>query len=97
MDTDSKCPKCGTPLEPPGTSGGRPRRWCSPGCQRAGEAQMRRLHRVLVRLELDKALQQRHSNHPATIERIDEQIAERKREYDHLAGCPQVKERRETK
>jgi hypothetical protein len=75
----------------------RPWRWCSAGCQRSGEAQMRRLHRVLVRLELDKALQQRHGHHPAMIERIDEQIAERKRAYDHLAGCPQVKERKETK
>ena len=89
MGSSSKCPHCDTALEPPDTQGGRPRRWCSAGCQRAGEAQMRRLHRVLVRLELDKALQQRHGNHRAMIERIDEQIAERKRAYDHLAGVPE--------
>ncbi len=88
MDSDSKCPKCGNPLKPPGTSGGRPRRWCSPGCQRSGEAQMRRINLVLKRLELDKAWHQRHSNHPATIERIDATIAERQRAYDHLAGVP---------
>lgn len=49
---------------------------------------MRRLHLVMKRLELDKAWQQRHTNHPATIERIDELIAERQREYDRLAGVP---------
>ena len=82
------CPNCLNDIQPPDAQGGRPRRWCSPGCQRSGEEQMRRLHRVLVRLELDKALQQRHSNHRETIERIDEQIADRKREYDRLAGVP---------
>jgi hypothetical protein len=85
MDSSSKCPHCDNPLDPPGTQGGRPRRWCSAGCQRSGEAEMRRLHRVLVRLELDKVWQQRHGR-PAMIERIDEQIAERKRAYDRLAG-----------
>jgi hypothetical protein len=81
------CPNCDRDIQPPDTQGGRPRRWCSAGCQRSGEAEMRRLHRVLVRLELDKVLQQRHGR-PAMIERIDEQIAERKRAYDHLAGVP---------
>ena len=84
-----ECPKCGIPLEPPGVSGGRPRRWCSAGCQRAGEAQMRIIHAVIKRLELDKTWQQRHSRHVATIEQIDELIAERRREYDRLAGVPE--------
>jgi hypothetical protein len=89
MEMDSRCPKCDTPLEPPGTPGGRPRRWCSAGCQRSGEAEMRRINLVLKRLELDKAWQQRHSNHPATIERIDAVIAEWQQQYDHLAGVPE--------
>ena len=58
---------------------------------------MRRINLVLKRLELDKVWQQRHSNHAATIARIDQLIAERQREYDRLAGCPQVKERNGTK
>ena len=98
MEMDSKCPNCDRDIQPPDTQGGRPRRWCSAGCQRSGEARMRRINLVLKRLELDKVWQQRHSHHPAMIERIDELIAERQRQYDHLAGCPQVRnERKQTK
>jgi hypothetical protein len=83
------CPYCGREIPPPGVRGGRPRRWCSAGCQRAGEAQMRRINLVLKRLELDKAWQQRHSRHTATIELIDAQIAEQQARYDRLAGVPE--------
>jgi hypothetical protein len=48
---------------------------------------MRRIHQVLKRLELDKVWHLRHG-HDRGIERIDELIAERQREYDHLAGVP---------
>jgi hypothetical protein len=89
MDSNSKCPKCGTPLEPPDTQGGRPRRWCSAGCQRSGEAKMRRINGVLKRLEKDKAHVQRHSNHAPSIERIDAVIAEWQQQYDRLAGVPE--------
>lgn len=89
MDPDSKCPYCGRDIQPPDVQGGRPRRWCSAGCQRSGEAKMRRINLVLKRLELDKAWQQRHTNHAATIERIDAQIAEQQARYDHLAGVPE--------
>jgi hypothetical protein len=86
------CPKCGTPLEPPGTPGGRPRRWCSPGCQRSGEAQMRRINLVLKRMELDKARQQRYgpgSHRDAAILQLDAVIAEWQKAYDRLAGVPE--------
>jgi hypothetical protein len=83
------CPYCGREIPPPGVRGGRPRRWCSAGCQRAGEAQMCRINLVLKRLELDKAWQQRHSRHTATIELIDAQIAEQQARYDRLAGVPE--------
>jgi hypothetical protein len=93
MNLHSKdCPKCGTPLEPPGDSGGRPRRWCSPGCQRSGEAEMRRINSLLKHLELNKSRLQCHG--PALgIERIDEVIAEWQRKYDQLAGVAVRKEK----
>lgn len=81
----SKCPKCGSPLDPPGASGGRPRRWCSRGCQRSGEAEMRRINNLLKRLELDKARLQQHGLAKG-LEKLDPVIAEWQRKYDHLAG-----------
>jgi hypothetical protein len=85
-----KCPNCLTALERPGESRGRPRRWCSDGCKRSGEGKMRRLHQALKALDRDKVRQLRHSNHAATIARIDELIEERQREYDRLAGAAPV-------
>ncbi len=49
---------------------------------------MRRINLLLKRLEHDKAWQQIHHNHSATIERIDAQIAEQQAEFDRLAGVP---------
>ena len=86
MDPDSKCPKCGTPLEPPGSNGGRPRRWCSPGCQRSGESEMRRIHSVLRDLSRKKSFSQIHGY---GTEQIDAVMAEWQRAYDHLAGVPE--------
>lgn len=87
------CPYCGRDIQPPDVQGGRPRRWCSAGCQRSGEERMRRLHLVLNGLERDKVWQQRHADErygrETAIERIDELIAERQRVYDHLAGVPE--------
>jgi hypothetical protein len=84
------CPYCGRDIQPPDVQGGRPRRWCSAGCKRSGEAKMRRINLVLKRLELDKVWQERHGRHAATIERIDAQIAEQQACYDHLAGVPET-------
>jgi hypothetical protein len=81
-----KCPKCGIPLEPPGSSGGRPRRWCTPGCQRCGEAEMRRINHVLRHLGRQKSWQQLQCR---PTERLDEVIAEWQRAYDQLAGVPE--------
>jgi hypothetical protein len=86
------CPYCGREIPPPGAQGGRPRRWCSAGCQRSGEAKMRRINLVLKRLELDKVWQERNGRHAATIERIDAQIAEQQARYDHLGGVPEFKQ-----
>jgi hypothetical protein len=86
------CPSCDRDIQPPDAQGGRPRRWCSPGCQRSGEARMRRIHAVLKRLELDKAHHQRYgpeSHRDAAIERIDEVIATWQEAYDRLAGVPE--------
>ena len=47
-----KCRKCGTPLAKPAT--GRPPRYCSTGCRRAAEYEIRRLNRHLERLESDR-------------------------------------------
>jgi hypothetical protein len=91
-DSNSKCPHCGNDIQPPDAQGGRPRRWCSAGCQRAGEARMRRINLVLKRLELDKAHVQRHSSEShrdAAIGRIAAVIAEWQQQYDHLAGVPE--------
>lgn len=94
MDPDSKCPKCDRPLEPPGSSGGRPRRWCSPGCQRSGEAEMRRINHVLRQLGRKKSWNQLHG-HGTT--QVDAVMAEWQRAYDRLAGVPAVNEKGETK
>ena len=83
----SKCPKCGINLVPPGSSGGRPRRWCTPGCQRSGEAEMRRMNHVLRNLERKRSWSQIHQG-GGTV-RIDEVIAEWQRKYDSLAGVPE--------
>jgi hypothetical protein len=88
MDPDSKCPRCGATLPPPGSSGGRPRRWCSTGCQRSGESQMRNIHAVIKRVMLDKAWQQRHMPGRDTSQ-FDVVIAEWQQKYDTLAGVPE--------
>ena len=93
MDPDSKCPKCGTPLEPPGSSGGRPRRWCSPGCQRSGESEMRRIHSVLRDLGSKKSFAQVNGHRTEHIEHIDAVMTEWQRKYDRLAGVPERGER----
>ena len=86
MEDSKLCPKCGTRLEPPGDSGGRPRRWCSPGCQRSGEAEMRRVNQVLRKLEKDKSWRQVHSPTRDTSQ-FDAVIAEWQQKYDRLAGA----------
>lgn len=44
------CLKCGGPLPAPAGTG-RPRRFCSTGCRRGAEYELRRLQRHLERLE----------------------------------------------
>lgn len=44
------CAKCGAPLDKP-SGAGRPRRFCSSGCKRAAEHEVRRLNRRLEHLE----------------------------------------------
>ena len=83
------CPNCDRQIEPPGSQGGRPRRWCSAGCQRSGEAKMRRLHQVLKRLERDRAWYLVHGRSNAYTEKIDAQIAVEQQKFDHLAGVPE--------
>jgi hypothetical protein len=82
----SKCPKCDAVLDPPGESGGRPRRWCSTGCQRSGEAQMRRLNLDLKHLEGRRTWCQLVGEDTTQLDAV---IAERQAEYDRLAGVPE--------
>jgi hypothetical protein len=82
----SKCPKCGTDLDPPGPSGGRPRRWCSDGCLRSGEAEMRRINGVLRDLGHKKSWNQINGR---GTEQIDAVTAQWQQLYDHLAGVPE--------
>ena len=46
------CLKCRTPLTP--TAAGRPPSYCSPGCRRAAEYELRRIQRHLERLEAQR-------------------------------------------
>jgi hypothetical protein len=46
---DLTCRQCGTALTKPPT--GRPPRWCSVGCRRAAEYEIRRISRHLEQLE----------------------------------------------
>jgi len=46
---EKPCLKCGAPLTSPPT--GRPPRYCSVGCRRAAEYELRRIQRHLERLE----------------------------------------------
>jgi hypothetical protein len=81
------CPYCGRDIQPPDVQGGRPRRWCSAGCQRAGEAKMRRINQLLRRLERDRAWCQVHGyNSAKLVAQFDAQIAEQQAAYDRLAG-----------
>lgn len=89
MDPDSKCPKCDRPLEPPDAQGGRPRRWCSAGCQRSGEAEMRRINHVLRHLGRKKSWNQLHGQ---GTEQVDAVMAGWQRAYDILAGVPECKQ-----
>jgi hypothetical protein len=84
------CPNCDREIQPPGSQGGRPRRWCSAGCQRAGEAKMRRTNQLLRRLEKDRAWSQMHGyNSAKLVAKLDAQIAEQQAIYDRLAGVPE--------
>jgi hypothetical protein len=83
------CPYCDREIQPPGAQGGRPRRWCSAGCQRAGEAEMRRTNQVLRQLEKDRARQQVHFFHAPTMARLEAQIAEHQARFNYLAGVPE--------
>src|SRR5689334_9707843 len=82
----ARCPNCGREIQPPGPFGGRPRRWCSAGCQRSGEAKMRRVNQVLRRLDKDRAWYQVLGYCSETVAKFDTQIAEEQAIYDHLAG-----------
>jgi hypothetical protein len=83
------CPNCDRDIQPPDAQGGRPRRWCSPGCQRSGEAKMRRANQLLRRLEKDRAWHQLHGFNSPKLAEFDAQIAEQQTRFDHLAGVPE--------
>ena len=84
--TPTECPKCGTELAR-SPKGGRPTRWCSDGCRNAGEAEMTRLQRLLVKFEEG---QTRHLlNYAEANPRRQKVIDEMQARYDHLAGCPE--------
>lgn len=46
------CPVCSQPVQDTGI--GRPRTFCSPGCRRTAEAEVRRLDRRLAALEVER-------------------------------------------
>lgn len=52
MTYPTTCAKCGKPL---GQTKGRPTRWCSTACRLSGEAEIRRLNKVLAQFELGRA------------------------------------------
>ncbi len=54
------CLKCGKPLTKPAT--GRPPSYCSRGCRRAAEHEIRRINRYIERLETERE-ELRHSRH----------------------------------
>jgi hypothetical protein len=86
----ASCPKCGTSLKPPGHSGGRPKRWCSEGCRRSGESEMRILHcemKNLQRRRSDYLLRSQYLDPSKQVEKVDALIADLRAKYDQLAGC----------
>lgn len=80
----SACPKCGSVLVR-SPKGGRPSRWCSEGCKRAGEEEMARLSSLLKQLEGQRADIRMRGGMP---ERITEVMGDLQGRYDHLAGVP---------
>jgi hypothetical protein len=86
--TPSRCPKCGTEPEPK-PKGGRPTRWCSDGCRTAGEAEMARLQRLLVKFEEGHYVHL--LNYDDASARRLKVLAELQARYDHLAGVPERK------
>lgn len=49
MTSDACCRKCGRVVDQP--SRGRPKRFCSAGCRRSSELEVRRLDQAIARLE----------------------------------------------
>jgi hypothetical protein len=84
--TPTECPKCGTELRK-NPKGGRPTRWCSDGCLRAGEAEMARLQRLLVKFEEGQYVHL--LSYDEVPPRRQKVIAEMQARYDHLAGVPE--------
>jgi hypothetical protein len=94
----TNCVRCDAELQPPGSRGGRPSRFCSEGCKVSVEAEMRRLHVILRRLENDRAnapLQSRYIDPEkeqarvrARVAEFDKAIAPLQRRFDHLSGVP---------
>jgi hypothetical protein len=85
--TPETCPKCGTPVDPPASDGGRPTRWCCEGCKRSGEAEMARLQSLLRRFELGRGVERLSGNTSSARQAV---IAQMQARYDHLAGVPAV-------
>ena len=81
-----ECPKCGAELEARGR-GGRPSRWCCEGCRRAGEAEMARLQRLLVKFEEGAGVQRLNGTGKVDVKRATV-IADMQARFDHLAGVP---------
>jgi hypothetical protein len=77
------CRKCGSEIDHP--EGGRPSRWCGPGCALSGEAEMRRVNQLLKVLENGLAVDRLNGLDTARREQI---ISELQAKYDHLAGVP---------
>ena len=77
------CRKCGTPIDHP--EGGRPSRWCGPGCKLSGEAEMRRVNQLLKVFETGLAVDRLNGYDTTHREEIVSGLQAR---YDHLSGCP---------
>jgi hypothetical protein len=65
------CLVCSAPLERPDT--GRPPSYCSPGCRRAAEYELRRLQRRLQGLE-EQAAKARIVGNPVLAGRVESEI-----------------------
>jgi len=80
------CVKWGSELDRGGR--GRPSRFCSEGCKKSAEAEMRRINTNLRSLELRRAGLVFGPRAEEARRSCDGPIAELQARYDHLCGAP---------